>query len=94
MFRDFNKKDFPRNVVMVTHGMTMRLFLMRWFHATVEEFEEWGNPKNCGYFVLEREENEKYTLTTPLRTHKLRHEYQFDWGNDAINFGKTTINTI
>jgi broad specificity phosphatase PhoE len=77
LFRDFQKKDFPRNVVIVTHGMTMRLFLMRWFHSSVEEFETWGNPLNCGYYLLEREEDEKYILQTPLRVHKIRHEFQF-----------------
>lgn len=77
MHRDFEKKDFPRNVIIVTHGMTMRLFLMRWFHSSVEEFESWGNPVNCGYFLLERGDNERYELKTPLRRHKLRHEFQF-----------------
>lgn len=79
MFRDFEKKDFPRNVMVVSHGMTLRLFIMRWFHTSVEEFESWGNPKNCSYLLLERSENEKYVLTTPMKTHKLRHSYQFDW---------------
>lgn len=79
MFRDFEKKDYPRNVIVVSHGMTLRLFIMRWFHCSVEEFESWGNPKNCNYLLLERSENEKYVLTTPMRTHKLRHSYQFDW---------------
>lgn len=77
MHRDFQKKDFPRNVIIVTHGMTMRLFIMRWFHCSVEEFESWGNPLNCGYYLLTRGEEEKYILETPLRTHKLRHEFQF-----------------
>lgn len=81
MFRDFQKKDFPRNVIIVTHGMTMRLFIMRWYHCTVEEFETWGNPPNGGYFTLERQENEKYELTTPMRIHKIRHEFQFKWIN-------------
>ena len=77
MHRDFQKKDFPRNAIVVTHGMTMRLFIMRWFHSSVEEFETWGNPLNCGYYMLERGDDEKYRLMTPLRTHKLRHEFQF-----------------
>ena len=77
MFRDFQKKDFPRNCVIVTHGMTMRLFVMRWFHCSVEEFESWGNPKNCQYLLLERQEGEKYRLVTPLRKHVVRHNFQF-----------------
>ncbi len=81
MFRDFNKSDFPRNVVVVTHGMTMRLFIMRWFHCSVEEFESWANIKNCHYLLLERGENEKYELKTPLRKHKIRHDFQFPFEN-------------
>src|SRR5205809_4385442 len=34
LFRDFEKPDFPSDAVMITHGMTIRLFLMRWFHYT------------------------------------------------------------
>jgi broad specificity phosphatase PhoE len=30
--RDFAKPDFPDNALIVTHGMTLRVFLMRWFH--------------------------------------------------------------
>lgn len=77
MFRDFKKKDFPQNCIIVTHGMTMRLFLMRWFHCSVEEFESWANPKNGEFYWLVRGENEKYTLVKPLRRHVLKHPFQF-----------------
>ena len=83
LFRDFEKKNYPRNVIIVTHGMTMRLFLMRWFHCSVEEFESWGNPVNCGYYLLERGEEEKYRLLTSIRTHKLRHEWQFKYTKES-----------
>lgn len=79
MFRDFQKKEFPRTVCIFTHGMTMRLFLMRWFHCSVEEFESWGNPKNGEYLLLERGENERYELKTPIRTHTIRHNFVFNW---------------
>src|SRR6185369_6206117 len=55
LHRDFQKPDFPRNVLIVTHGLTMRLFLMRWFHWTVEEFESLRNPKNCQIVVMEKQ---------------------------------------
>ena len=77
MHRDFEKRDFPHNAIVVTHGMTMRLFLMRWFHSSVEEFESWGNPQNCGHFRLDLQSDGKYKLMTPLRIHKIRHEFQF-----------------
>ena len=80
MHRDFEKPSFPKNVIMVTHGMAMRNFIMRWFHSSVEEFESWGNPKNCGYILLERNLNtNKYVLQTKMKIHTLGHNFQFDW---------------
>lgn len=78
LHRDFEKPKFPRNVIIVTHGMTMRLFLMRWFHMPVEQFEVLANPLNCEYYVLTRNLNSHhYTLTTEPRIHKLKHKFQY-----------------
>jgi broad specificity phosphatase PhoE len=63
LHRDFEKKSFPENCIIVGHGMTNRVFLMRWFHMTVEEFELLRNPKNCEYYLLELQENGKYKLS-------------------------------
>ena len=46
LFRDFEKPDYPENVIIVSHGFTIRIFLMRWFHWSPEEFEELVNPGN------------------------------------------------
>ena len=54
LHRDFNKQDFPENAVIITHGMTLRLFLMRWYHWSVEKFESYGNPDNCQIVIMER----------------------------------------
>ncbi len=54
LHRDFQKDEYPDNTLIVTHGLTIRLFLMRWFHSSVEEFETWRNPKNCQFFVMDR----------------------------------------
>ena len=87
MHRDFEKKDFPRNVILITHGMTMRLFLMRWFHVPVEEFEQWSNPLNGEYYLLEfRDHNKKYELITPLKKHIIKHSFQFPFGEDKKHF--------
>lgn len=77
MFRDFQKDDFPENVVIIGHGMTNRLFLMRWFHYTVEKFERIKNPKNCDWYILEKQKNDHYKLATDLPEHVVRHPYQF-----------------
>jgi broad specificity phosphatase PhoE len=42
------------NVVIVTHGLSLRLFLMRWFQFSVEEFEASDNPKNAQLIVMEK----------------------------------------
>lgn len=76
LMRDFEKNDFPNNVVIVTHGLIMRLFVMRWFHLTVEQFEEMKNPDNCGIYVLKLLSNNKYELETPYEKHDVFHMYQ------------------
>mmetsp|Transcript_20303 Transcript_20303/g.31288 ORF Transcript_20303/g.31288 Transcript_20303/m.31288 type:complete len:287 (-) Transcript_20303:30-890(-) len=62
------------NVVIVTHGLALRLFLMRWFQWSVECFEESQNPGNCqlvtmnkrkdneGHSWMELEENDRRAL--------------------------------
>eukprot|EP00986_Skeletonema_menzelii_P001748 scaffold484_cov148-Skeletonema_menzelii.AAC.2 len=47
------------NVVIVTHGLALRLFLMRWFQWSVECFEESQNPGNCELVTMnKRKDNE------------------------------------
>ena len=72
MHRDFFRNSFPENVVIVTHGMTLRLFLMRWFHWTPEEFENVRNPYNGQVFVMNnkssrRDMGSRFELETKLR---------------------------
>jgi broad specificity phosphatase PhoE len=67
LHRDFQKTDFPENILIVTHGLTLRLFLMRWFHWTVEEFESLRNPKNCQIVVMEKGTDNRYKLISELK---------------------------
>ena len=39
-------------ITIITHGLAMRLFLMRWFQYTVHEFERSYNPENGKVVVL------------------------------------------
>ena len=78
LFRDFEKPNFPQNAVMVTHGMTIRLFLMRWFHYTVEEFERLANLENCAIVFLELQQNGRYRLMTEMPTHRVEHQWRLD----------------
>jgi broad specificity phosphatase PhoE len=78
LFRDFEKPHFPQNAVMVTHGMTIRLFLMRWFHYTVEQFELLANLTNCAIVSLELQENGRYRLMTEMRTRGVVHGWKLE----------------
>lgn len=42
------KQDPELNVVIVTHGLTLRLLVMRWFQYSISDFEESINPPNGG----------------------------------------------
>lgn len=70
LYRDFIKPDYPDNCLIVTHGMTLRLFLMRWFHWSVEEFELLRNPINCQIVVMKKGLDDKYELISRLDKRK------------------------
>jgi broad specificity phosphatase PhoE len=72
LHRDFAKKDFPKNVIISGHGMTNRIFIMRWLHLTVEEFEILRNPKNAQIYILQLNDKNKYDLVTPLERYPSR----------------------
>jgi broad specificity phosphatase PhoE len=58
-FRERQTVAYPDDttVVIVTHGLMIRLFVKRWFHLSVETFEQMRNPPNCGFVVFERYES-------------------------------------
>jgi len=68
MYRDFRKDDYAENTLIVTHGMTLRIFLMRWLHWSVEEFENIRNPDNCQIVIMEQGADNKYQLVSQLET--------------------------
>lgn len=42
------------NVVIVSHGLTLRVFLMRWYKWTVQQYEGLHNLSNAGKIVMEK----------------------------------------
>lgn len=66
LFRDFRYDDFPENCILITHGLAIKLFIMRFFHLSVEEFEVMLSPKNCGLVVLEQNADGYYELKTEM----------------------------
>ena len=51
MMRQVERKSAER-VLIVTHGLTIRCFVMRYLHLKVEEFDELANPDNCAIITL------------------------------------------
>ncbi len=50
------------SALVVTHGLTIRCFVMRFLHLTVEQFESIANPTNCAVITLAPKE----TIANPL----------------------------
>jgi broad specificity phosphatase PhoE len=46
LMRQADRKQ-ARRALVVTHGLTIRCFVMRFLHLTVEQFETLANPVNC-----------------------------------------------
>lgn len=40
-------RDNINNIIVVTHGTTLRAFVMQWLHKSPEWFEDEPNPGNC-----------------------------------------------
>lgn len=69
LYRHFDKQERkPRDVVvLVTHGIYSRVFLMKWFRWTYEEFESFSNIPNGSMVVMELDETiDRYVLRTIL----------------------------
>ncbi|WJJ55020.1 histidine phosphatase family protein [Xanthomonas phage RTH11] len=56
MMRQVERKK-PDDVVIVTHGLAIRCFIMRFMHLTVEQFESLDNPDNCDIITIDLKEN-------------------------------------
>ncbi|MQL86448.1 hypothetical protein Taro_018989 [Colocasia esculenta] len=50
------------NLVIVSHGLTLRVFLMRWYKWTVEQFEGLNNFGNGGTLVMQTGFGGRYSL--------------------------------
>ncbi|KAF2133823.1 phosphoglycerate mutase-like protein [Dothidotthia symphoricarpi CBS 119687] len=69
LWRQFGDDDFPSVCVLVTHGLMSRVFLMKWYHWSVEYFEDLRNVNHCEFIIMKRSDaNAKYILQNELRT--------------------------
>ncbi|XAR70266.1 Phosphoserine phosphatase [Bertholletia excelsa] len=60
------------NLVIVSHGLTLRVFLMRWYKWTVEQFEGLTNMGNGNMIVMERGYGGRYSLLMHHTKEELR----------------------
>ncbi|KAK0814905.1 hypothetical protein LTR91_007427 [Friedmanniomyces endolithicus] len=69
LWRQFTDDDFPSVTVLVTHGLMTRVFLMKWYHWSVEYFEDLRNINHCEFIIMKRnDDNGKFLLQNHLRT--------------------------
>jgi hypothetical protein len=53
----------------VTHGLMSRVFLMKWYHFSVEYFEDLRNVNHCEFLIMRKQpDSGKYILENNLRT--------------------------
>ncbi len=68
LWRIFGEDDSASVCVLVTHGLMTRVFLMKWYHFSVEYFEDLRNVDHCEFVVMRLNDNGKYDLQNHLRT--------------------------
>ncbi|KAI5285159.1 hypothetical protein KEM52_002578, partial [Ascosphaera acerosa] len=69
LWRQFGDPGFPSVCILVTHGLMSRVFLMKWFHFSVEYFEDLRNINHCEFIVMKlNPRTDKYVLQNKLRT--------------------------
>ena len=55
MMRQAERRQSDR-VLIVTHGLTIRCFVMRFLHLSVEQFDRLANPSNCTIVTIAHSE--------------------------------------
>jgi hypothetical protein len=69
LWRLFGEQDFASVCVLVTHGLMARVFMMKWYHWSVEYFEDLRNINHCEFVIMTHDPGSgKYALQNKLRT--------------------------
>jgi len=92
LFRQFGEDDFPSVCVLVTHGLMTRVFLMKWYHWSVEYFEDLRNVNHCEFVVMQRSEDSgRFVLQNELRTwSELKRQRAIERGEDPDQVEQVT----
>lgn len=54
LWRGFETQK-AQNYVLVTHGISIRVFLARYFRYSIDQFNMLANPKNCDMIILKHD---------------------------------------
>jgi len=85
LHREFARESCPPNFVLVTHGLTARLFLMRYFHWEVEKFERLWNLDNCQIVPMLLQPNGSYHLGFSLPEEPVAESHADKWTHIAAH---------
>lgn len=69
-FQPPGERNPNMNLVIVSHGLTLRVFLMRWYDWTVEQFEGLNNFGNGGILVMEMGYGGRYSFSSSSSSRK------------------------
>ncbi|KAG1365146.1 phosphoglycerate mutase-like protein AT74 [Cocos nucifera] len=81
LWRDIDMKRFGQvdhsdtNLIIISHGLASRVFLMKWFKWSVDQFERLNNLGNCEFRVMQLGPGGEYSLAI----HHTRQELE-QWG--------------
>lgn len=71
-FQPPGERNPNMNLVIVSHGLTLRVFLMRWYKWTVNQFEGLSNFGNGGMLVMQTGSGGRYSLLVHQSADELR----------------------
>ena len=69
----------PKDVVLVTHGVTLRAFAMAYLHLDPDMYDDFKNPENGSVYVIEGARQKGYSLKQ-IYNGELMREVDIDWG--------------
>ena len=69
----------PKDVVLVTHGVTLRAFAMAYLHLDPDKYDDFKNPENGSVYVIEGDRQKGYSLRQ-IYNGELMREVDIDWG--------------
>jgi 2,3-bisphosphoglycerate-dependent phosphoglycerate mutase len=81
--RNFMDPEPVTNFIIVSHGVTLRTFIMQWMHYTPEWYEAQTNPANASVQLISSDSVEPYTLSTIFEgyPHKKTKQYVREEGS-------------